>query len=356
MAAGTLVPEGMEIPPRSLVMGLPGKVRRPITDEEREGLRRVRARTTSSTRRRYLAERSGSVGAMAMQAVKGTKDILPDEIAAWHRIERDGPRAVRPLRLPRDPHADLRGDASSSPAASAQETDIVSKEMYTFEDRDGAIADPAPGGDGRHRARGDRAQPHQHRPARSRSTRSGRCSAASGRRRAATASSTRSTSRPSASPAPPWTSRSSRWRSPTSRACGLARVRARPELRGRRASAGRPTWRRCARRCAPAGAQLCADCQRRTETNPLRVLDCKVPQDQAVIEALPQISDHLCDECRDHFAEVRRELELLGIPYRLSHRLVRGLDYYMRTTFEVRERRAGRAEQRARAAAATTGW
>src|SRR6266536_2663100 len=85
---------------------------------------------------------------------------------------------------------------------------------------------------------------------------------------------------------------------------------------------------------AQAG-RLCADCQRRTETNPLRVLDCKVPEDQPVIESLPRISDHLCDECRAHFAEVRRELELLHIPYRLSHRLVRGLDYYVCTTFEV---------------------
>jgi histidyl-tRNA synthetase len=82
-------------------------------------------------------------------------------------------------------------------------------------------------------------------------------------------------------------------------------------------------------------ARLCADCQRRTETNPLRVLDCKVPADQTVIEALPRIADHLCAECRDHFAEVRRELDLLGVAYRISHRLVRGLDYYTRTTFEV---------------------
>jgi histidyl-tRNA synthetase len=80
---------------------------------------------------------------------------------------------------------------------------------------------------------------------------------------------------------------------------------------------------------------MCADCQRRAETNPLRVLDCKVPEDRPVIEGLPRITDHLCPECRDHFAEVRRQLELLGIPYRLSHRLVRGLDYYVRTTFEV---------------------
>jgi histidyl-tRNA synthetase len=81
--------------------------------------------------------------------------------------------------------------------------------------------------------------------------------------------------------------------------------------------------------------RLCADCQRRTETNPLRVLDCKVPEDQPIIDALPKIGDHLCDDCRDHFAEVRRELDLLGIRYRLDHRLVRGLDYYTRTTFEV---------------------
>ena len=82
-------------------------------------------------------------------------------------------------------------------------------------------------------------------------------------------------------------------------------------------------------------SKMCGDCQRRAETNPLRVLDCKVPGDQEIIESLPRIVDHLCAECRDHFAEVRRQLELLGIPYRLSHRLVRGLDYYVRTTFEV---------------------
>ena len=92
------------------------------------------------------------------------------------------------------------------------------------------------------------------------------------------------------------------------------------------------TLRERLRSVAPS---MCGDCQRRAETNPLRVLDCKVPQDQAAIDALPRITDHLCAECRDHFAEVRRQLDLLGIRYRLSHRLVRGLDYYVRTTFEV---------------------
>ena len=82
-------------------------------------------------------------------------------------------------------------------------------------------------------------------------------------------------------------------------------------------------------------AQLCTDCQRRTETNPLRVLDCKVAEDQAIINALPSILDHLCDTCSHHFTAVRAHLDSLGIPYEIRPRMVRGLDYYMRTTFEV---------------------
>ena len=104
----------------------------------------------------------------------------------------------------------------------------------------------------------------------------------------------------------------------------------------------RPAYVERLREALPGPApSMCADCQRRAETNPLRVLDCKVPEDQATIDALPRITDHLCEECAAHFAEVRRQLDLLGIPYRLSHRLVRGLDYYVRTTFEVTSDRLG---------------
>jgi histidyl-tRNA synthetase len=81
--------------------------------------------------------------------------------------------------------------------------------------------------------------------------------------------------------------------------------------------------------------RLCGDCQRRAVTNPLRIFDCKVPADQPVIDRLPHTVDYLCDECRTHFEAVRRYLDLFGIPYSVSHRLVRGLDYYTRTTFEV---------------------
>jgi len=79
---------------------------------------------------------------------------------------------------------------------------------------------------------------------------------------------------------------------------------------------------------------MCADCQRRAETNPLRVLDCKVPEDQPIIEKLPRISAYLDDACRENFAQVRAMLDAVGIPYTINERMVRGLDYYTRTTFE----------------------
>jgi histidyl-tRNA synthetase len=77
------------------------------------------------------------------------------------------------------------------------------------------------------------------------------------------------------------------------------------------------------------------DSQRRIETNPLRVLDSKIPEEQLIIETLPRVSDHLCDDCRAHFAKLKEELNLRGIDYKENWRLVRGLDYYTRTTFEV---------------------
>ncbi len=81
--------------------------------------------------------------------------------------------------------------------------------------------------------------------------------------------------------------------------------------------------------------RMCGDCQRRAVTNPLRVLDCKVPEDQPIIETLPSILDYLCDQCAPHFAAVRAHLDSRGIEYEVRPRLVRGLDYYMRTTFEI---------------------
>jgi histidyl-tRNA synthetase len=81
--------------------------------------------------------------------------------------------------------------------------------------------------------------------------------------------------------------------------------------------------------------KLGPDSQRRIETNPLRVLDSKLESEQEIIEKLPQIALHLCDSCRENYDEVKRQLAMRGVIYSQNFRLVRGLDYYMRTTFEI---------------------
>ncbi len=84
----------------------------------------------------------------------------------------------------------------------------------------------------------------------------------------------------------------------------------------------------------PVAPKMCADCQRRAVTNPLRVFDCKVPEDQPIIATLPTIGDYLDEDSQNHFAQVTAALDAAGVPYKLNPRLVRGLDYYTRTTFE----------------------
>jgi histidyl-tRNA synthetase len=79
---------------------------------------------------------------------------------------------------------------------------------------------------------------------------------------------------------------------------------------------------------------LCDDCKRRSSTNPLRVLDCKNPNCRAIVEDAPSIQEHLCHECATHFRAVQDGLDQLGIAYGLNKFMVRGLDYYCRTTFE----------------------
>jgi histidyl-tRNA synthetase len=85
---------------------------------------------------------------------------------------------------------------------------------------------------------------------------------------------------------------------------------------------------------APVVDKMCADCQRRAVTNPLRVFDCKVPEDQPIIETLPTITQFLDEACRTHYDEVKEILNAVHIPYVENQRLVRGLDYYTRTAFE----------------------
>ena len=82
-------------------------------------------------------------------------------------------------------------------------------------------------------------------------------------------------------------------------------------------------------------SHLCVNCRRRMETNPLRVLDCKVPECRAATEEAPQLTNHLSPEARLHFDHVLAGLTAVGVPYRLNPRLVRGLDYYCLTSFEI---------------------
>jgi histidyl-tRNA synthetase len=267
-----------------------------------------------------------------VRAVKGTHDILPDEVAAWHRIEAAAHRlcrryGYREIRTPVFEETDLFARGIGG------ETDIVSKEMYTFDDRDGSSLTLRP-------------------------------EATAGIVRAVIEHNLMNTDPalkvyalgPMFRRERPQKGRYRQFHQVDVEAFGMARPSIDVEvielglaylaecgLTGTELilnSVGdancRPAYVETLRQAlAPVASSMCGDCQRRAVTNPLRVLDCKVPADQPVIESLPRIADHLCPECRDHFAEVRRQLDLLGIRYTPSHRLVRGLDYYTRTTFEV---------------------
>ncbi|MBQ9227342.1 MAG: histidine--tRNA ligase [Eubacterium sp.] len=80
--------------------------------------------------------------------------------------------------------------------------------------------------------------------------------------------------------------------------------------------------------------QLCHSCQERLERNPMRLLDCKSPEDKALAAGAPVILDYLCDDCRAHFEEVKKFLDAMQIPYQVNPQIVRGLDYYTKTVFE----------------------
>lgn len=86
---------------------------------------------------------------------------------------------------------------------------------------------------------------------------------------------------------------------------------------------------------------LCPDCARRLQTNPMRILDCKVPGCIELRKGAPLVGDYLCDTCKEHFEKLRRLLEMVEVPYVVNPEMVRGLDYYTRTTFEVTSENLG---------------
>src|SRR5579863_6640474 len=267
-----------------------------------------------------------------IKAVKGTRDILPPASAVWNRVEAQAREVFRTFN-----YHEIRTPIFEETALFArgvgEDTDIVGKEMYTFEDRDGSSLTLRP---------------------------------------EATASVMRAYIEHRLDQIPgvkkyyymgpmfrrerPQKGRFRQFFQIGAEAIGSESpvvdaevIEMVVELLRRAGMEGfnllinsvgdancRPAYLALLReQLADVAPKLCGDCQRRATTNPLRVLDCKVPEDQGYIDKLPSILDHLDDACREHFAAVRAHLDARGISYEVRPRMVRGLDYYMRTTFEV---------------------
>jgi histidyl-tRNA synthetase len=268
----------------------------------------------------------------SVRAVKGTKDILPDESASWQRVEAAA-RGLFALYGYRELRTPIFEETQLFARGIGAETDIVAKEMYTFDDRDGSSLTLRP-------------------------------EATAGIVRAVIEHNLVNTDPalkvyamgPMFRRERPQKGRYRQFHQLDVEAFGYANPSVDVEVMemalafldacGLRSyelvlnsvgdAACRPQYVEVLRQALRAHlSKLGEDSQRRTETNPLRVLDSKAPEEQDLIGSLPKIGDHLCGPCQDHFAEVRRQLDLLGIRYRLDSRLVRGLDYYVKTTFEV---------------------
>ena len=264
--------------------------------------------------------------------VRGFKDILPPETALWQHVEKAGRQVFRAfgfqeLRIPILERTELFTKSIGT------STDIVEKEMYTFEDRSGSSLTLRP---------------------------------------EATASVVRAyiehklyakdpvqklfTLGPMFRRERPQKGRYRQFNQINAEVLGLHDPRSDAELilvlttiLGRLAvpnivlhlnslgcQACRPNFKKALSTfLADRSENLCSDCKRRQERNPLRIFDCKVPTCKDVMGEAPSVLDHLCNGCDEHFAEVKKALERFDIGYETDHRLVRGLDYYTRTTFEI---------------------
>lgn len=267
-----------------------------------------------------------------IKGIKGVKDLLPDQIDRWLLIENSARRyarlyGFREIRLPIFEVTELFARSIGAT------TDIVEKEMYTFTDRDGSSLTLRPEG---------------------------------------TAGAVRSYIEHNlgASPLPqklfylgpmfrherPQAGRLRQFHQFGVELLGLAEPEADVEvlsllwryfnalrlpgltleLNTLGETEDRPRYRKVLQKfLEPRQAALCANCQRRLDTNPLRVLDCKVPGCREATAGAPSIVDHISSRARDHFEAVRAGLAAIAVPVTLNSRLVRGLDYYTLTTFEV---------------------
>jgi histidyl-tRNA synthetase len=277
-----------------------------------------------------------------LKAVRGTRDLLPPETALWNRIEATA-RSVFARYNFGEIRTPVFEDTSLFARSVGEETDIVSKEMYTWEDRA--------------RAQSEKPQSLTLRPENTAGVVRAYIEHKLGetgqlqklyyigpqfRRERPQKGRYRQFSQIGAEIIGPPSAGSE---SPLRDAEILEMLATfldelgitgwKLEINSVGSAADRARYNETLRKALePVAAQMCVDCQRRAVTNPLRVLDCKIPEDQPIIDALPKMVDSLDEESKAHFAAVTAALDAAGVPYTRNHRLVRGLDYYTRTTFE----------------------
>jgi histidyl-tRNA synthetase len=268
----------------------------------------------------------------ALAAVKGTKDILPKEVGSWQALERLA-RETFELYGYRELRAPVFEPTELFEKGTGQTSDIVTKEMYTFTDKGGRSLTLRP----------------EYTPSVVRAIIEHRLDLEGEPMRYYYMGPMFRYDKP----------QKGRYRQfhqvdievfgEKDAAVDAEIIEMADSLLRKLGVAGMDTWVNSVgcRACRPAYSQalreaagkrksdLCPDCQRKAEANPLRIFDCKVEACQAVARTFPLIQDYLCAECRDHFAKLLACLDLYKIPYRVEPRLVRGLDYYTKTTFEI---------------------
>ncbi len=276
-----------------------------------------------------------------IKAVRGTRDLLPPETALWNFVEsavRDVFRAYnfQEIRTPIFESTELFARGVG------EETDIVSKEMYTWEDRGRAESDKGQSLTLRPEATAGVVRAYIEHKLWDRGLNKLFCMGPMFRRERPQKGRYRQFYQIDAEMIGPASAGSE---SPARDAEVLEMLATlldrlgisewTLELNSVGCPADRAEFNEALRKALePVKDKMCADCQRRAVTNPLRVFDCKVPEDQPIIDTLPRISQFLDEGCRKHFEAVQEILKAVGVPFVLNDRLVRGLDYYTRTAFE----------------------
>lgn len=266
-----------------------------------------------------------------IRAIKGTRDILPPSSAVWNYVEAAARRVFRAYNY-QEIRTPIFEETELFARGVGQETDIVTKEMYTFDDRDGTSLTLRP----ENTASVMRAY-IEHRLDQQPGLQKLYYMGPMFRRERPQKGRYRQFSQIGAeaigSDSPAIDAEVIEMVTEVLNQSGLSGYQVLINSVG--CSNCRPVFlAHLKEKLQSVKDQLCTDCQRRADTNPLRVLDCKVPQDQPIIDGLPSILDYLCGVCKPHFATVQQFLSDRGIAYQVKPRLVRGLDYYMRTTFE----------------------